>query len=190
VKHKKSINQSINQSILYSNTTDLSKLYVWNIPHFKINSKILLDKINIIQYYTIIVFCWVQCEFLWTLKTIFTEAFRLRWILISKVHKNSYWPMKSERETKSPRCLQISVWLLQARRLHRTWWLLVNSKVTLIRRFWLDEIPHYLYVHWSNRNRIHVILFIDFIRKRKWNQVNTSINQTISNFTECQVTAW
>ena len=38
-------------------------------------------------YYTIIVFCWGQYKFLWTLKTIFTEAFRLRWILISKVHK-------------------------------------------------------------------------------------------------------
>jgi hypothetical protein len=37
---------------------------------------------------------------------------------------------------------------------------------------WLDEISHYLYVHWSNRNRIHVILFIDFVRKRKWNQVD------------------
>jgi hypothetical protein len=35
------------------------------------------------KYYTIIVFCWGQCEFVWTLKTIFTEAFRLRWILIS-----------------------------------------------------------------------------------------------------------
>jgi hypothetical protein len=43
--------------------------------------------------------------------------------------------------------------------------------VTLIRQFWLDEISHYLYVHWSNRNRIHVILFIDFVRKRNWNQV-------------------
>jgi hypothetical protein len=40
--------------------------------------------------------------------------------------------------------------------------------VTLIRRFWLDEISHYLYVYWSNRNRIHAILFIDFVRKRKW----------------------
>jgi hypothetical protein len=60
----------------------------------------------------------------------------------------------------------------------------------LIRRFWLDEISHYRYVHWSNRNIIHVILFIDFVRKRKWNQVNTSFNQTISNFTDCQVTAW
>ena len=85
--------------------------------------------------------------------------------------------------------LQISVWLLQAHRLHQTWWLLVHSKVTLIQRFWLDEISHYLYVHWSNRNRIHVILFIDFVRKGKWNHVNTSFNQTISNFTECQVTA-
>jgi hypothetical protein len=54
-------------------------------------------------------------------------------------------------------------WLLQAHRLRRTWWLLVHSEVTLIRRFWLDEISHYLYVHWSNRNRIHVILFIDFV---------------------------
>jgi hypothetical protein len=27
--------------------------------------------------YTLIVFCIGQCEFLWTLKTIFTEAFRL-----------------------------------------------------------------------------------------------------------------
>ena len=47
-----------------------------------------------VQYYTIIVFCWGQCKFLWTLKTIFTEAFRLRWILISKVHKNLYWPIQ------------------------------------------------------------------------------------------------
>jgi hypothetical protein len=46
------------------------------------------------QYYTIIVFCWGQCELLWTLETIFTEAFRLRWILISKVHKHSYWPIQ------------------------------------------------------------------------------------------------
>jgi uncharacterized membrane protein YciS (DUF1049 family) len=38
--------------------------------------------------------CWSQYEFLWTLKTIFTEAFRLRWILISKVHKNSHWPIQ------------------------------------------------------------------------------------------------
>jgi hypothetical protein len=68
-------------------------------------------------------------------------------------------------------------------RLRRTWWLLVHSKVTLIRRFWLDEISHYLYVRWSNRNRIHVILFIDFVRKGKWNHVNMSFNQTISNFT-------
>jgi hypothetical protein len=47
-----------------------------------------------ISLYTIniIVFCWGPYKFLWTLKTIFTEAFRLRWILISKVHKNSYWP--------------------------------------------------------------------------------------------------
>jgi hypothetical protein len=44
--------------------------------------------------YTIIVFCWGQYEFLWTLKTIFTEAFRLRWIWLSKVHKNSYWPIQ------------------------------------------------------------------------------------------------
>ena len=67
-------------------------------------------------------------------------------------------------------------------------WLLVHYKVTLIWRFWLDEISHYLY--WSNRNRIHVILFIDFVRKRKWNRVNTSFNKTISKLTECQVTAW
>jgi hypothetical protein len=67
--------------------------------------------------------------------------------------------MKSESETKSLRFLQISVWLLQAHRLLQTWWLLVHSKVTLIQRFWLDEISHYLYVHWMNRNRIHVILF-------------------------------
>jgi hypothetical protein len=45
-------------------------------------------------HYTIIVFCWGQYEFLWTLKTIFTKAFRLRWILISKVHKNLYWPIQ------------------------------------------------------------------------------------------------
>jgi hypothetical protein len=93
--------------------------------------------------------------------------------------------MKSESGTKSPRFLQISVWLLQAHRLRRTCWLLVHSKVTLIRRFWLDEISYYLYVHWSIRNIIHMILFIDFVRKRKWNQVNTSYNQTMSNFTEC-----
>jgi hypothetical protein len=43
------------------------------------------------RYYTIIVFCWGQYEFLCTLKTIFTEAFRLRWILIFKVHKNLYF---------------------------------------------------------------------------------------------------
>ena len=55
--------------------------------------------------------------------------------------------MKSESETKSPRFLQISVWLLQAHRMRRTWWLLVHSKVTLIRRFWLDEI---LRIFWSN----------------------------------------
>jgi hypothetical protein len=54
----------------------------------------------------------------------------------------------------------------------------------------LDEISHYLYVRWSNRNIIHVNLLIDLARKRKWNQVNTSFNQTISNLTECQVTAW
>ena len=74
----------------------------------------------LVSYDTIIVFCWGQCKFLWTLKTIFTEAFRLRWILISKVHKNLYWPiqktvvivllhmyikMKSESETKSIRVL-------------------------------------------------------------------------------------
>ena len=58
-------------------------------------------------------------------------------------------------------------------RWRRTWWLLVHSKVTLIRLFWLEEISHYLYVHWSNRNRMHAIPFIDFVRKRKWNQVNT-----------------
>ena len=45
-------------------------------------------------YYTIIVFCWGQCKFLWTLKMIFTKAFRLGWISISKVHKNSYWPIQ------------------------------------------------------------------------------------------------
>jgi hypothetical protein len=66
-------------------------------------------------------------------------------------------------------------------RLRWTWWLLIHSRLTLIRRLWLDDISHYLYVHWSNRNIIHVILFIDFFRKRKWNQVNTSFNQTISN---------
>jgi hypothetical protein len=42
------------------------------------------------QYYTIIVFCWGDYEFLWTLKSIFTEAFRLRLILIYKVHKGEY----------------------------------------------------------------------------------------------------
>jgi hypothetical protein len=68
--------------------------------------------------------------------------------------------------------------------------MITYSRVTLIRRLWLDDISHYLYVHWSNRNIIHVILFIDFFRKRKWNQVNTSFNETISNFKECQVTAW
>jgi hypothetical protein len=52
----------------------------------------------------------------------------------------------------------------------KIWYCLI--KITLIWRFWLDEISHYLYVHWSNRNRIHMILFIDFVRKRKWNQVN------------------
>ena len=146
-------------------------------------ARTLLIIVTPMQYYTILVFCWGQCEFLWTLKAIFTEAFRLSWILISKVHKNSYWPIQKTN------CFII--WLLQAHRLRRTWWLLVHSKITLIRRFWLDEISHYLYVHWSDRNRIHVILFIDFARKRKWNQVNTSFNQTISIFTECQVTtAW
>jgi hypothetical protein len=45
-------------------------------------------------YYTITVFCWGQYECLWTLKTIFTEAFRLRWILIFKIHKNSYWSIQ------------------------------------------------------------------------------------------------
>ena len=48
-------------------------------------------KIPLERYYTIIVFCWGQYDFLWTLKTILTEAFKLRWILISKVHKNLYW---------------------------------------------------------------------------------------------------
>ena len=57
----------------------------------------------------------IQFVEVWTLKTIFTEAFRLRWILISKVHKNSSWPIQ-----KTPRFLQISVWLLQAHRLLRT----------------------------------------------------------------------
>jgi hypothetical protein len=74
-----------------------------------------------------------------------------------------------------------------AHHLCRTWWLLVHSKVTLIWRFWLDEISHYLYVHWSNRNIIHVILFIGFVRKRKWNQVNTSFNQTIQGLKIPQV---
>jgi hypothetical protein len=50
--------------------------------------------------------------------------------------------------------------------LRRTWWLLVHSKVTLIRRFWLDEISHYLYVHWSNRNKIHVIYYIMILFKQ------------------------
>ena len=45
-------------------------------------------------YYTITVFCWGQYEFFWTLKTIFTEAFRLRWILIFKIHKTSYWSIQ------------------------------------------------------------------------------------------------
>ena len=92
-----------------------------------------MKNIDIDWYYTIIVFCWGQYEFLWTLKIIFTEAFRLRWILISKVHKISYWPIQ-----------KTVIVLLQ-----------YNEK-------------------W----------------KWKWNQVNTSFNQTISNFTECQVTAW
>ena len=39
---------------------------------------------NIIWYYTIIVFCWGQYELLWTFKTIFTEASRLRWISFLK----------------------------------------------------------------------------------------------------------
>jgi hypothetical protein len=52
-------------------------------------------------------------------------------------------------------------------KIFREYLALVHYKVTLIRRFWLDEISHYLYVHWSNRNKIHVILFIYFVRKRK-----------------------
>jgi hypothetical protein len=51
---------------------------------------------------------------------------------------------KSESETKSPRFLQISVWLLQAHRLRRTWWLLAHSKVTTIligRNFTLPLYP-------------------------------------------------
>jgi hypothetical protein len=46
---------------------------------------------NILYNYSL---CWGQYKFLWTLKTIFTEAFRLRWILISKVLINSYWPIQ------------------------------------------------------------------------------------------------
>jgi hypothetical protein len=57
--------------------------------YWRTQSRIFASRLN-----TIIVFCWGQCKFLWTLKTIFTEAFRLRWILISKVHKNSYWPIQ------------------------------------------------------------------------------------------------
>jgi hypothetical protein len=57
--------------------------------YWRTQSRIFASRLN-----TIIVFCWGQCKFLWTLKTIFTEASRLRWILISKVHKNSYWSIQ------------------------------------------------------------------------------------------------
>ena len=70
-----------------------TRVILCNYTHFVLNlnrNSFYLYK----KYYTIIVFCWGQYEFLWTLKTIFTEAFRLRWILIYKVHKNSYWPIQ------------------------------------------------------------------------------------------------
>jgi hypothetical protein len=66
-------------------------LYNGTATHHDLYSKL---KHSHIILYTIIVFCWGQYEFLWTLKTIFTEAFGLRWILISKVHRNSYWPIQ------------------------------------------------------------------------------------------------
>jgi hypothetical protein len=61
----------------------------WSLFFFSIK----IMKLHIISYHSI-VFWWGQYEFLWTLKMIFTEAFRLRWILISKVHKNSHWPIQ------------------------------------------------------------------------------------------------
>ena len=65
---------------------------VVNKKHFKEYKKlarafpvvIIMDLLSMKDYipilYTIIVFCWGQYQFLWTLKTIFTESFRLRWI--------------------------------------------------------------------------------------------------------------
>jgi hypothetical protein len=43
-------------------------------------SRVLIFTHCPIKLYTIIVICWGQYKFLWTFKTIFTEASRLRWI--------------------------------------------------------------------------------------------------------------
>jgi hypothetical protein len=52
------------------------------------------------MHYTIIVFCWGQCEFLWTLKTIFTEALgnvKFRPIRTSNHHVwNRRWACRSQ----------------------------------------------------------------------------------------------
>ena len=52
-------------------------------------------------------------------------------------------------------------------------------------RFWSAIVP----IHTSTINAPKKGAYY-IKRKRKWNQVNTSFNQTISNSTEYQVTAW
>jgi hypothetical protein len=90
-------------------------------------------------YYKIIAFCWGQYEFVWTLRTIFTKAFRLRWILISKVHKNLYWPQQKTN------CI-ISVYCACVPRMFYRITVFLNWRIYIVK--WKDS-------------------FIDFVRKRK-----------------------
>jgi hypothetical protein len=92
-----------------------------------------------ITLYTIIIFCWGQYKFLWTLKTILAEAFRLRWILISKVHKNSYWPIqKTFNWNNNILCYYIMIlikkiyWLSCCHlTLRKIWYCLIKTRIDL-----------------------------------------------------------
>jgi hypothetical protein len=98
--HIDSLSLSLSIALWWRHNKVINFIVTWFHFHFSFWCNKTITVFCIGQYeflwtlYTIIVFCWGQCEFLWTSKTTFTEAFRLRWILISKVHENSHWPIQ------------------------------------------------------------------------------------------------
>jgi hypothetical protein len=88
-------------------------------------------------YYTIIVFCWGQYEFLWTLKTIFTEAFSNIWLHAINGQYQTAWTIRTNLDCNvslvhmfSYRVHVLLERVLDTLHKYKSWLIIIHSNVT------------------------------------------------------------